>query len=50
LSCSRAYAREHDNVIITPHIGGFSPDALGEVLRFTASRVRERFEGGDRSP
>ena len=45
-----AYAREHDNVIITPHIGGFSPDALGEVLRFTASRVREHFEGGDRSP
>jgi D-3-phosphoglycerate dehydrogenase len=44
------YAREHDNVIITPHIGGFSPDALVEVLRFTASRAREHFEGADESP
>jgi phosphoglycerate dehydrogenase-like enzyme len=22
------YARTHDNLIITPHIGGFSPDAV----------------------
>ena len=45
-----AYARDHDNVIITPHIGGFSPDALGQVLRFTASRVRAHFGGTGRSP
>ncbi|HEY5656371.1 MAG TPA: NAD(P)-dependent oxidoreductase [Myxococcota bacterium] len=44
------YARDHDNVIITPHIGGFSPDALGEVLRFTASRVVEHFGRVERSP
>jgi len=37
------YARTHDNVIITPHIGGFSPDALAGVLRHTATRVREHF-------
>ena len=41
------YARDHDNVIITPHIGGFSPDALKEVLRFTASRIVEHFEHAD---
>jgi D-3-phosphoglycerate dehydrogenase len=44
-----AYAREHRNVIITPHIGGFSPDALCEVLRFTASRVRAHFSHAERS-
>ena len=33
------YARDHDNVVITPHIGGFSPDALRRVLRFTAERI-----------
>ena len=33
------YAREHDNVVITPHIGGFSPDALQRVLCFTAERI-----------
>jgi len=37
------YARHHENVLITPHIGGFSPDALERVLRFTAGRVREYF-------
>jgi phosphoglycerate dehydrogenase-like enzyme len=37
------YARVHENVLITPHIGGFSPDALERVLRFTARRVREYF-------
>ena len=38
------YAREHDNVVITPHIGGFSPDALQRVLRFTAERIVTFFE------
>jgi D-3-phosphoglycerate dehydrogenase len=42
------YARDHDNVLITPHIGGFSLDALEEVLCFTASRIVEYFEGVDR--
>ena len=37
------YAQTHDNVIITPHIGGFSPDALASVLRHTARRIRGHF-------
>ncbi len=38
------YAKHHDNVIITPHIGGFSPDALEHVLRHTAKRIIAFFE------
>lgn len=38
------YAKNHDNVIITPHIGGFSPDALEHVLRHTAKRIITFFE------
>lgn len=38
------YAKNNDNVIITPHIGGFSPDALKHVLRFTAGRITAFFE------
>ncbi len=37
------YARTHNNVVITPHIGGFSPDALRMVLDFTCDRVRGFF-------
>ena len=37
------YAQTHDNVTITPHIGGFSPDALASVLRHTAARIRQHF-------
>lgn len=33
------YARDHNNLIITPHIGGFSPDALNVVLQFSCERV-----------
>ncbi|HJP36118.1 MAG TPA: NAD(P)-dependent oxidoreductase [Gammaproteobacteria bacterium] len=39
------YASDHDNVIITPHIGGFSRDALEQVLRHTAKRIIVFFEG-----
>ena len=38
------YSQNHDNCIITPHIGGFSPDALSAVLRFTAKRIATFFE------
>jgi phosphoglycerate dehydrogenase-like enzyme len=34
------YARDHTNVVITPHIGGFSPDALRMVLEFSCGRIR----------
>lgn len=35
----RAYALTHPNVLITPHIGGFSPDAVRVVVRFSADRI-----------
>lgn len=37
------YAREHDNLIITPHIGGFSPQALKYVLAFSCQRIADFF-------
>jgi phosphoglycerate dehydrogenase-like enzyme len=39
----RCYAVEHSNLIITPHIGGYSPDAVATVLRFSAERIRQHF-------
>ncbi len=33
------YARTHDNLIITPHIGGFSPDAVKLVVEYAAQRI-----------
>lgn len=33
------YARKHNNLIITPHIGGFSPDAVKTVVRHAAKRI-----------
>ncbi|MGE0479633.1 MAG: NAD(P)-dependent oxidoreductase [Phycisphaerae bacterium] len=38
-----AFAREHPQLIITPHIGGNSPDAVRLVLRFSCRRIREWF-------
>jgi phosphoglycerate dehydrogenase-like enzyme len=36
----RQYAMTHDNLLITPHCGGFSPDAVAVVVRHaTASAV-----------
>lgn len=37
------YAREHDNLLITPHIGGYSPDALQYVLEFSCKRIVNYF-------
>ena len=34
----RRYAEQHENLLITPHCGGFSPDALRKVIRH-ASRA-----------
>lgn len=39
------YARQHDNLIITPHIGGFSPDALDTILEFSCSRIKSYLDG-----
>ena len=33
------YARTHDNLIITPHIGGFSPDAVKVAVRHASHRI-----------
>lgn len=37
------YAREHPNVIITPHMGGVSPDALRRTAAFTARKILTHF-------
>lgn len=39
----RKYALEHDNLIITPHVGGYSPDAVRTVVRFSAERILRHF-------
>jgi D-3-phosphoglycerate dehydrogenase len=33
------YARSHDNLLITPHIGGFSPDAVKIVVEYAAKQM-----------
>jgi phosphoglycerate dehydrogenase-like enzyme len=35
------YARACDNLIITPHIGGFSPEAVNIVVAHASRRIRE---------
>ncbi len=35
------YAQAHDNLIITPHCGGFSPDAVKVVCRRAAEKIVE---------
>jgi D-3-phosphoglycerate dehydrogenase len=40
-SALAAYARSHDNLIITPHCGGFSPDAVKIVCRRAAEKIIE---------
>jgi D-3-phosphoglycerate dehydrogenase len=34
------YARTHDNLLITPHCGGFSPDAVRLVCARAATKIR----------
>ena len=35
------YARDHSNVLITPHVGGVSPDAIRRTAEFMAIKVVE---------
>ena len=35
-----AYARAHDNLLITPHCGGFSPDAVRLVCALAARKIK----------
>jgi D-3-phosphoglycerate dehydrogenase len=39
-----AYARTHDNLILTPHCGGFSPDAVALVCAHTAKKIVEELD------
>jgi phosphoglycerate dehydrogenase-like enzyme len=39
-----AYSRSHDNLIVTPHIGGFSPDAVRVVCRRAAEKIMAKLE------
>jgi phosphoglycerate dehydrogenase-like enzyme len=40
----RRYAETHDNLLITPHCGGFSPDAVRVVCRRAAEKIGEYLE------
>lgn len=39
------YACTHDNLFITPHCGGFSPDAVRRVCARAAGKIREQLVG-----
>lgn len=39
------YAQTHDNLLITPHCGGFSLDAVRVVCAHAAGKIRAAFEG-----
>ena len=41
----RLYAQSHDNLLITPHCGGFSPDAVRVVCRRAAEKIAEKLWG-----
>ncbi len=40
-----AYARKHENLLITPHIGGNTAEAFSKTERFLADRLLEVFRG-----
>ena len=40
----RRFARTHRNLIITPHIGGFSPDAVSVVVEHSARRIIDQLQ------
>ncbi len=42
------YARTHDNLIITPHIGGCTKESLQKTEEFMASRLRDWLKNGRR--
>ncbi|MFT6671225.1 MAG: D-3-phosphoglycerate dehydrogenase [Afipia broomeae] len=39
------HAQSDDRLVITPHIGGFSPDAVKTVVKFSAERIRDGLAG-----
>jgi phosphoglycerate dehydrogenase-like enzyme len=38
-----AYAKTNNNLILTPHIGGFSPESLDIVFKFSSERIIDFF-------
>jgi D-3-phosphoglycerate dehydrogenase len=38
------YAQTHDNVLITPHIGGFCPESVDITVAFSCDRILNYFE------
>lgn len=45
-----AYAREHDNVIITPHIGGCTVESMEKTEVFLSERLRTLIQEGALGP
>ncbi len=43
------YARNHDNVLITPHCGGYSPDAVRIVCKHASEKIRSLFLARDQT-
>lgn len=43
------YARRHENLLITPHIGGFCPDAVKLVVAHAARRIAQVLTRGGQS-
>jgi D-3-phosphoglycerate dehydrogenase len=43
------YARTHDNLVLTPHIGGSTRDAWFETERFVIDKARRVLEGAGRT-
>ncbi len=41
-----AAAQELDTIVVTPHVGGFSPDAVRLVVRRAAEKIRTELTGG----
>lgn len=41
-----AFSREHDNLIITPHIGGATKEAMERTEVFMAEKLRRHLDGG----
>lgn len=37
-----SYAKSHDNLLITPHCGGYSPDAVKVVCRHAAGKIEAK--------
>ncbi len=38
------YAKNNENIIITPHIGGFCPETVGTSIRFSGERILKYYK------